>query len=399
MAKNKLLTVLSDAEQYALYGLPDFDDRQQLEYLSLSEAELTLTSRRPGLHAQVCCVLQISYFKAKHAFFRFTWDEAEDDCAFVMTRYFNGQVFEPKAITKHEYYTQRTLIAELFGYRLTTYKVARDQPVPVRKSRDFLSAGGMGHIEESVYTGGRWKKSYAQTYRPEGYCEEALWSAGETVLQGHRAKNYANRPLCSLLPGTGRVGVWFTLMPTLKPDQAQWDGSTGNEGDWGVYMAVADILSEALLAQYVNPAQFTGNYASAEASELDANTFARIGSDPVWALTQGVRGQGTGEGQGGGAAPTYVQLNLFRWNQRAKRIDNILVGLVTRTEAGGTVTLRKLMPLTTRHNGLTDLVVEEMRFAKPSRSGPLPSDAQKQRWLLQFDGDRYPLPAALTQVP
>jgi hypothetical protein len=65
MAKNKLLTVLSDAEQYALYGLPDFDDRQQLEYLSLSEAELALTSRRPGLHAQVCCVLQIGYFKAK----------------------------------------------------------------------------------------------------------------------------------------------------------------------------------------------------------------------------------------------------------------------------------------------------------------------------------------------
>jgi hypothetical protein len=27
-AKNKLLTVLSEAEQYALYGLPDFDDAQ-----------------------------------------------------------------------------------------------------------------------------------------------------------------------------------------------------------------------------------------------------------------------------------------------------------------------------------------------------------------------------------
>ena len=93
-----------------------------------------------------------------------------------------------------------------------------------------------------------------------------------------------------------------------------------------------------------------------------------------------------------------MQLNLFRWNQGAKRIDNILVGLVTRTEAGGTVTLRKLMPLTTRHNGLTDLVVEEMRFAKSSQSAPLPSDAQKQRWVLKFDGDRYPLPAALTHA-
>jgi hypothetical protein len=30
--KNGLLNVLSDAEQYALYGLPDFDSRQQLTY-------------------------------------------------------------------------------------------------------------------------------------------------------------------------------------------------------------------------------------------------------------------------------------------------------------------------------------------------------------------------------
>ena len=28
--KNKLLSVLSDAEQEALYGLPDFDDAQRL---------------------------------------------------------------------------------------------------------------------------------------------------------------------------------------------------------------------------------------------------------------------------------------------------------------------------------------------------------------------------------
>jgi Domain of unknown function (DUF4158) len=68
--KNKLLSVLSDAEQEALYGLPDFDDGQRLEFLSLSETELALASSRPGLHTQVHCLLQIGYFKAKHAFFR-----------------------------------------------------------------------------------------------------------------------------------------------------------------------------------------------------------------------------------------------------------------------------------------------------------------------------------------
>ena len=62
--KNKLLTVLSEAEQFALYGLPDFDDGQQLEFLSLSEEELALACGRTDLHAQVYCVLQIGYFTA-----------------------------------------------------------------------------------------------------------------------------------------------------------------------------------------------------------------------------------------------------------------------------------------------------------------------------------------------
>ncbi len=45
--KNKLLTVLPAAEQFALYGLPDFDDGQRLAFLSLSEQELALACSLP----------------------------------------------------------------------------------------------------------------------------------------------------------------------------------------------------------------------------------------------------------------------------------------------------------------------------------------------------------------
>jgi TnpA family transposase len=116
--KNKLLTILSEAEQYALYGLPDFDDTQQLEYLALTESELALAVNRSGFHAQAYCILQIGYFKAKHAFFRFNWNDVEEDFAFVLNRYFNDESFECRVITKHEHYTQCGHIAKLFGYRL-----------------------------------------------------------------------------------------------------------------------------------------------------------------------------------------------------------------------------------------------------------------------------------------
>jgi TnpA family transposase len=115
--KNKRLAVLSNAEREALYGLPDFDDTQRLEYLALSEAELKLALNHSSLQNQVYCVLQIGYFKAKHAFFRFDWKEVRDDSDFVWSRYFRDGVFKPKTIPQHEIYAQRKRIAVLFGYR------------------------------------------------------------------------------------------------------------------------------------------------------------------------------------------------------------------------------------------------------------------------------------------
>lgn len=46
--KSERLAVLNNAEQEALYGLPDFDDAQRLEFLALDESELTLACSRQG---------------------------------------------------------------------------------------------------------------------------------------------------------------------------------------------------------------------------------------------------------------------------------------------------------------------------------------------------------------
>ncbi|MCC8466879.1 DUF4158 domain-containing protein [Photorhabdus bodei] len=69
--KSKRLSALTDAKQFALYALPDFDECLQLEFLSLSASELEPTTNRSGLYSQIYCVLQSGYFKVKHAFFCF----------------------------------------------------------------------------------------------------------------------------------------------------------------------------------------------------------------------------------------------------------------------------------------------------------------------------------------
>jgi TnpA family transposase len=118
LESRKRLNVLSEAERFALYGLPDFDDSQRMDYFIFTEQELALALGRPTIHAQVHCALQIGYFKAKQAFFLFSWEQTQEDTSFLRSRYFADQEFVPHPITRHEYYTQRTAIATLFGYRL-----------------------------------------------------------------------------------------------------------------------------------------------------------------------------------------------------------------------------------------------------------------------------------------
>ena len=119
---NKQLTILSEAEQAALYQSPDFDDEQRLNYLNLTPEELTLIRSRANLSAQVHCAIQIGYFKAKHLFFRLHWDEMHEDTDFIMQEYFPGQIFHSVPITKHQYYAQCHLIASHFGYQLWSKK-------------------------------------------------------------------------------------------------------------------------------------------------------------------------------------------------------------------------------------------------------------------------------------
>jgi len=117
--QSKRLTILSEAEKTALYGLPDFDDFRRIEFFAVTQAERALAFVRKGLAAQLYCLLQMGYFKAKHAFSRFSLDDATaQDIAFLVQRYFPGQVLAPQKVSDNERYLPRRKIAALLGFRL-----------------------------------------------------------------------------------------------------------------------------------------------------------------------------------------------------------------------------------------------------------------------------------------
>jgi TnpA family transposase len=119
MTKNRNLVIFSEVEKFALYGLPDFDNKQRREYFSFSENELSLIRRSQHDHINIYCALQIAYFKAKKMFFQFLWkDIQQEDLQFIIDHYFQDKNLSGSSITNHEYYNQRKAIATLFGYQL-----------------------------------------------------------------------------------------------------------------------------------------------------------------------------------------------------------------------------------------------------------------------------------------
>jgi TnpA family transposase len=119
---NKRLFILSDLEEFAFYGFPDFTDEQRATYFTFEEQEWNIIATCPSFHAQVYCALQIGYFKAKKLFFPLN-KIPQDDLLFILSRYFQSQALSITfPISKYEYYIQRKAICHLFGYKLWSHE-------------------------------------------------------------------------------------------------------------------------------------------------------------------------------------------------------------------------------------------------------------------------------------
>jgi hypothetical protein len=73
------------AQAYRERKAPSGVKDDQLDAWSFADALLALALGRPTTHAQVHCALQIGYFKAKQAFFLFSWDQVKEDSLFRLT--------------------------------------------------------------------------------------------------------------------------------------------------------------------------------------------------------------------------------------------------------------------------------------------------------------------------
>lgn len=123
------LHILNDNDIAALYAAPEFNATERSHFFALPPAllkslKITKTNGK-NTSAKLYFILQYGYFKAKHQFFNFSYQDVKHDVVFIMAQYF------PKDGKPHQLpirKTQRAMklqIAEFMGFSDSMEKVDR----------------------------------------------------------------------------------------------------------------------------------------------------------------------------------------------------------------------------------------------------------------------------------
>ncbi len=108
-----------EAEEIAhIYALPDFTPDERVLFFMLSTSERIQVNNLRGISSKVYFILQLGYFKAKHLFFTFDFEDRLVDTAFILAKYFPA--FDSKKlvnISRPTRQNQQQLICTLLEYQ------------------------------------------------------------------------------------------------------------------------------------------------------------------------------------------------------------------------------------------------------------------------------------------
>jgi Domain of unknown function (DUF4158) len=116
--KEKRLRILSDDEISLLYTIPSFTSEERAEYFSLTSVEKNLVQELSFAKSKICFVLQLGYFKARHMFFKFKFEEVEQDAKYIVEQYLPDVLVKDLNISKTTRANQQHLIAQLCNYQI-----------------------------------------------------------------------------------------------------------------------------------------------------------------------------------------------------------------------------------------------------------------------------------------
>jgi hypothetical protein len=115
MTNIKRLYILSDAEIIDLYSRPDFNSDERELYFAMNKVELDALNQYSAAKTRIYFILQLAYFKAKHQFFTFKFEDVKNDVKYIISKFFKGaNMALPDSITRQTLNQQKQVILKLF---------------------------------------------------------------------------------------------------------------------------------------------------------------------------------------------------------------------------------------------------------------------------------------------
>jgi hypothetical protein len=118
MTNIKQFSLLSESEITNLYARPDFNSDEQKLYFSMNQIELDALSHYSTTKTRVAFILQLAYFKTKHQFFNFKFEDVHADVQYILVKFFKITRLKLKGnITRQYLNMQKQIILNLFNYQ------------------------------------------------------------------------------------------------------------------------------------------------------------------------------------------------------------------------------------------------------------------------------------------
>lgn len=121
MSNQKRLYLLSEAEIEEIYDRPIFNQEEQSLYFELNQNELNALEQLESIKTRLHFILQIGYFKAKQRFFKFRFEDVQNDVTYILN-HLSHLFDEPDTeiiggIARNSVNIQKLIILKLFDYK------------------------------------------------------------------------------------------------------------------------------------------------------------------------------------------------------------------------------------------------------------------------------------------
>lgn len=126
MLNNQRLYILNNQDFSSIYDRPRFSDLERRHFFVLSEPELQIIKLKPfhgrETSSKLYFIIQLAYFKAKHLFFRFQYNEVEDDVRFVLNTHLPNDPEPINLPTRKFQLSAQLQILQLMGFQYHCYE-------------------------------------------------------------------------------------------------------------------------------------------------------------------------------------------------------------------------------------------------------------------------------------